>query len=65
MRTAGSPAVLCFPHPGGASLVRRLAAPEAQGAVLKDGGIDPGEVPNDDLSANDTPGALDDSQDAR
>ena len=43
----------------------RLAAPEVQGAALKDGGIDPGEVPNDDLSANDTPGARDDEDDAR
>jgi len=37
----------------------RLSAPEPQGAVLDDGMIDEAEVPNEDLTANDTPGALD------
>jgi hypothetical protein len=35
----------------------RLSAPEPQGAVLNDGNIDPGEVPNEDLTADDSPGA--------
>lgn len=44
----------------------RLAAPEVQGALLKDGGIDPGEVPNADVAPDaDTPGAVDDEEDAR
>ena len=40
----------------------RLAAPESQGAVLDDGLIDPDEVPGEDLTANDTPDALDDEE---
>ena len=43
----------------------RLSAPEAQGAVLDDGMIGKGEVPNEDLGPNDTPGTLDDAEDAR
>jgi len=35
------------------------------GPVLDDGMIDEAEVPNEDLTANDTPGALDDEDDAR
>ena len=34
----------------------RLSAPEPQGAVLNDGMIDPGEVPNADITADDEPG---------
>lgn len=44
----------------------RLSAPEPQGAVLDDGMIEPDEVPGEDLTANDTPDALDDDdEDAR
>lgn len=44
----------------------RLAAPEVQGAVLQDGGIDPGELPNTDLEPDaNKPGTLDDNEDAR
>ena len=40
----------------------RLSAPEPQGAVLDDQTIDPGEVPNEDLSANDEePGTLEET----
>ncbi|MEO6208426.1 MAG: hypothetical protein ABIP77_10805 [Candidatus Limnocylindrales bacterium] len=43
----------------------RLSAPEPQGAVLNDGHIDPGEVPNEDLTANDSPGATEDDSENR
>ena len=40
----------------------RLSAPEPQGAILDDGLIDPDEVPGEDLTANDTPDALEDQE---
>ena len=43
----------------------RLSAPEPQGAVLNDGTIDQGEVPNEDLSADDAPGARDNEDQLR
>ncbi len=36
----------------------RLSAPEPQGAVLDDGMIDQGEVPNEDLAGSDRPDSL-------
>lgn len=39
----------------------RLSAPEPQGALKDDGMIDQDEVPGEDMSANDTPDALDDN----
>jgi len=44
----------------------RLSAPEPQGAVLDDGLIDPGEVPNEDVGPGDEgPGALEKDEDVR
>jgi hypothetical protein len=39
----------------------RLSAPEPQGAVRDDQTIDPGEVPNEDLGGDETPGAREES----
>jgi hypothetical protein len=38
----------------------RLSAPEPQGAVLDDGMIEPGEVPNEDFPTDETPASAED-----
>ena len=40
----------------------RLSAPEPQGAVLDDGMIEPGEVPNEDVGADETPASETDTR---